>query len=81
MYSIKSIHDEFYFLVKSCRLWTRVTEALNRGDVQEATQEKYILEEEQRKGHKERKIKMVEWIPKMFERDDITGDWIYKHME
>ncbi|XP_071497434.1 oxysterol-binding protein-related protein 8-like, partial [Diadema antillarum] len=66
---------------ESERLWSRVTEALNHGDVHEATKEKYILEEEQRKGHKERKAKMVEWMPRLFERDDITGDWIYKHTD
>ena len=46
-----------------------------------ATQEKYILEERQRKEAKERKAKMVEWVPSLFERDLITGDWMYKYVE
>nr|XP_054761251.1 LOW QUALITY PROTEIN: oxysterol-binding protein-related protein 8-like [Lytechinus pictus] len=66
---------------ESEKLWRHVTAALSKGDVHDATKEKFILEEQQRNGHKERKIKMVEWVPKLFERDDITGDWIYKHMD
>eukprot|EP00057_Strongylocentrotus_purpuratus_P012544 XP_011667018.1 PREDICTED: oxysterol-binding protein-related protein 8 isoform X4 [Strongylocentrotus purpuratus] len=66
---------------ESERLWSHVTAALGKGEVHEATKEKYILEEQQRNGFKERKIKMVEWVPKLFERDDITSDWIYKHMD
>ena len=58
-----------------------MTAALAKGEVHDATKEKFILEESQRNGFKERKIKMVEWVPKLFERDDITSDWIYKHME
>lgn len=46
-----------------------------------ATQEKFILEERQRQEAKERKAQMIEWIPKLFERDSVTGDWIYKHIE
>ncbi|XP_071809388.1 oxysterol-binding protein-related protein 8-like isoform X2 [Asterias amurensis] len=66
---------------ESEKLWSRVTDSLARGEIQEATNEKFVLEEEQRKGHKERKIKMVEWIPRLFERDEITRDWVYKHMD
>lgn len=47
----------------------------------EATREKFVLEERQRNEAKERKAQMVEWVPKLFERDPITNDWIYKHIE
>ncbi|XP_022082788.1 oxysterol-binding protein-related protein 8-like isoform X2 [Acanthaster planci] len=66
---------------ESERLWSRVTEALGKSEIQEATNEKFVLEDEQRKGHKERKMKMVEWEPHLFERDEITRDWVYKHMD
>lgn len=46
-----------------------------------ATQEKYILEERQRNEAKERKAKMLEWVPRLFERDPLTGDWVYKFVE
>ncbi len=70
-----------FLIIEYCRLWSHVTDALKKHDVNDATHEKYLLEEEQRKGHKERKAKMVDWVPKLFERDEILGDWVYKHME
>ncbi|XP_071954625.1 oxysterol-binding protein-related protein 8-like isoform X3 [Antedon mediterranea] len=66
---------------ESEKLWVHVAEAIKKGDQTAATHEKYLLEEEQRKGHKERKVKNQEWVPKLFELDEITGDWVYKHMD
>lgn len=63
------------------RLWKSCGDALLSQDMHRATQEKYILEERQRQEAKERKAQMIEWVPKLFERDSITGDWIYKHIE
>ena len=63
------------------RLWARVSEAVSQGDQNAATQEKFLLEEAQRQGAKERKAKMIEWMPRLFERDTITGDWMYKYAE
>ena len=63
------------------RLWTAVSEAVVQGDQNAATHEKFLLEETQRQGTKERKAKMVEWVPRLFERDPITGDWVYKYAE
>ena len=40
-----------------------------------------LTEEAQRRSAKERKAKMLEWNPRLFERDEITGDWIYKYAE
>lgn len=64
-----------------CRLWTAVSAAIVQGDQNAATHEKYLLEEAQRQGAKERKAKMVDWVPRLFERDAITGDWMYKYAE
>ena len=50
-------------------------------DMHSATQEKFILEERQRQEAKERKMKMVDWVPNLFERDNITGEWVYKYIE
>jgi hypothetical protein len=58
-----------------------VSAAVIKQDQNAATHEKFILEEAQRKGARERKVKMVEWMPKLFERNDLTGDWIYKYAE
>jgi len=52
---------------------------------EKATLEKFILEEAQRKGHRERKEQGVDWIPRLFERptdgDGSINRWVYKHTE
>ena len=58
-----------------------MSEAVVSNDMHSATQEKFILEERQRQEAKERKMKMVEWVPNLFERDNITGEWVYKYIE
>ena len=72
-----SIH--VYHSIK--RLWKNVSDAVVSSDMHAATQEKYILEERQRNEAKERKAKMLEWVPRLFERDPLTGDWVYKFVE
>uniref|UniRef100_A0A8D0CUQ0 Oxysterol-binding protein n=1 Tax=Sander lucioperca TaxID=283035 RepID=A0A8D0CUQ0_SANLU len=47
---------------ESERLWQHVTRAINNKDQIEATNEKFILEEAQRKSARERKAKCEEWI-------------------
>lgn len=63
------------------RLWQRVSDAIAAADIQTATNEKFQLEDEQRKSTRERKIKMLDWTPRLFERNMITGDWVYKFAE
>lgn len=63
------------------RLWQHVTRAINNKDQTEATNEKFILEEAQRKSARERKAKCEEWIPALFEQDPITGEWHYRYAE
>ena len=58
-----------------------VSEAVAKCDQNAATHEKFLLEDAQRKGARERKAKMQDWIPRLFERNDITGDWVYKYAE
>ena len=58
-----------------------MSEAVLNNDMHAATHEKHILEEMQRNEAKERKAKMEEWVPRLFERDCLTGDWIYKALE
>jgi len=67
--------------VAVCRLWIRVSDAVVAADQHTATQEKFLIEEEQRRTARERKIKMVEWIPRLFEQNHITGEWVYKYAE
>ncbi|KAL3841612.1 hypothetical protein ACJMK2_019727 [Sinanodonta woodiana] len=66
---------------ESERLWKNLSDAIINGDMQKATQEKYVLEERQRQEAKERIIKMVQWVPKLFEQDPITEDWVYKYVD
>lgn len=67
--------------MESEKLWKKVSDAIVKGDINTATQEKYILEEKQRQNAKERKLIMEEWSPNLFERDPLTSDWIYKHAD
>ncbi|NWH18824.1 OSBL8 protein, partial [Grus americana] len=66
---------------ESEKLWQQVTRAINNKDQTEATQEKYVLEEAQRKSAKERKLKGEEWTCKLFDQDSVTGEWHYKYAE
>ena len=65
----------------SARLWQHVTRAINNKDQTEATNEKFILEEAQRKSARERKAKCEEWVPSLFEQDSVTGEWHYRYAE
>ncbi|XP_015208360.1 oxysterol-binding protein-related protein 8 isoform X2 [Lepisosteus oculatus] len=66
---------------ESEKLWQHVTRAINNKDQTEATNEKYILEEAQRKSARERKAKCEEWTPSLFEQDPITGEWHYRYAD
>uniref|UniRef100_A0A803VBD6 Oxysterol-binding protein n=1 Tax=Ficedula albicollis TaxID=59894 RepID=A0A803VBD6_FICAL len=66
---------------ESEKLWQQVTKAINNKDQTEATQEKYILEEAQRKSAKERKLKGEAWTCKLFDQDAVTGEWHYKYAD
>jgi len=58
-----------------------VSDSILRSDQTTATNEKCLLEEDQRRLSRERKAKMEEWRPRLFERNLITGDWVYKYAE
>uniref|UniRef100_A0A3B4DQX2 Oxysterol-binding protein n=1 Tax=Pygocentrus nattereri TaxID=42514 RepID=A0A3B4DQX2_PYGNA len=66
---------------ESERLWQHVTRAINNKDQTEATNEKFILEEAQRKSARERKAKCEEWTPALFEQDPGTGEWHYRYAD
>lgn len=44
-----------------------------------ATQEKFVLEEAQRKEARERGERP--WTPTLFHQDPVTSEWSYRHME
>uniref|UniRef100_A0A673BC88 Oxysterol-binding protein n=1 Tax=Sphaeramia orbicularis TaxID=375764 RepID=A0A673BC88_9TELE len=64
---------------ESERLWQHVTSAIMDRDQLRATQEKFVLEEAQRKEARERGDKP--WIPRLFHQDPVTSEWTYKHIE
>ncbi|XP_005803287.1 oxysterol-binding protein-related protein 5-like isoform X1 [Xiphophorus maculatus] len=64
---------------ESERLWQHVTSAILDRDQVRATQEKFVLEEAQRKEAKERGERL--WIPKLFQQDPVTSEWTYKHLD
>ncbi|XP_066525004.1 oxysterol-binding protein-related protein 8 isoform X2 [Hoplias malabaricus] len=66
---------------ESERLWQHVTRAINNKDQTEATNEKFLLEEAQRKCARERKAKCEEWSPALFEQDPSTGEWHYRYAD
>ncbi|KAI1887972.1 hypothetical protein AGOR_G00180260 [Albula goreensis] len=66
---------------ESEKLWQHVTRAINNKDQTEATNEKFILEEAQRKSARERKAKCEEWTPGLFEQDPATGEWHYRYAD
>uniref|UniRef100_A0A8C6V2P6 Oxysterol-binding protein n=1 Tax=Neogobius melanostomus TaxID=47308 RepID=A0A8C6V2P6_9GOBI len=66
---------------ESERLWQHVTRAINNKDQTEATNEKFFLEEAQRKSARERKAKCEDWIPALFEQDPVTGEWHYRYAD
>ncbi|KAH0616697.1 hypothetical protein JD844_028018 [Phrynosoma platyrhinos] len=66
---------------ESERLWQHVTRAINNKDQTEATHEKCILEEAQRKAAKERKAHDEEWVCRLFEPDPLTGEWNYRYAD
>lgn len=76
--SIISLCWGIFFNVPN-RLWQHVTRAIMERDQVQATQEKFVLEEAQRREAKERGDKP--WIPQLFQPDPITSEWIYRHME
>lgn len=61
------------------RLWQHVTSAIRDRDQMRATQEKFVLEEAQRKEARERGEKA--WTPKLFHQDPVTSEWSYRHIE
>uniref|UniRef100_A0AAY4DEY7 Oxysterol-binding protein n=1 Tax=Denticeps clupeoides TaxID=299321 RepID=A0AAY4DEY7_9TELE len=64
---------------ESERLWQHVTSAINDRDQNRATQEKFVLEEAQRKEARERGDKP--WTPKLFTLNPQSNDWTYRYME
>uniref|UniRef100_A0A667XC89 Oxysterol-binding protein n=1 Tax=Myripristis murdjan TaxID=586833 RepID=A0A667XC89_9TELE len=64
---------------ESERLWRHVTSAIMDRDQNRATQEKFVLEDAQRKEARERGDKP--WCPRLFHQDPVTSDWTYKHID
>lgn len=69
---------------ESEKLWARVSEAIKNTDQTAATREKLVLEDEQRRVHRELKENNKEWEPKYFERDTsvpVAHAWVYKYRD
>ncbi|KAG9352430.1 hypothetical protein JZ751_020844 [Albula glossodonta] len=64
---------------ESERLWQHVTSAIVNRDQERATQEKFILEEAQRKESRERGDRA--WSPRLFTLDPAYNEWRYKHAD
>ncbi|XP_046734828.1 oxysterol-binding protein-related protein 8 isoform X7 [Diprion similis] len=66
---------------ESENLWQAVTHAINNDDQVAATEAKTVLEEAQRERARERKLQGLEWVPKYFVQDIISGNWMYRHAD
>ncbi|MGH0122819.1 UNVERIFIED_CONTAM: hypothetical protein FKN15_003306 [Acipenser sinensis] len=64
---------------ESERLWLHVTNAIISKDQHKATQEKFILEEAQRQAARDQGDR--EWTPRLFRKDPISQDWLYKYAD
>ncbi|XP_035520824.1 oxysterol-binding protein-related protein 5 [Morone saxatilis] len=64
---------------ESERLWQHVTSAIMDRDQLRATQEKFVLEEAQRREARERGDKA--WTSRLFHQDPVTSEWTYRHMD
>lgn len=58
-----------------------MTSAINKGDQVKATQEKSVLEEEQRRRARERQEAFLDWKPLLFLQDPNSQEWHYKYEE
>lgn len=65
---------------ESKRLWRNVSDAITREDQVAATEEKTVLEEQQRTMAKERLENETEYVPELFELDSY-GNWVYKYAD
>uniref|UniRef100_A0A2K6KNN1 Oxysterol-binding protein n=1 Tax=Rhinopithecus bieti TaxID=61621 RepID=A0A2K6KNN1_RHIBE len=65
--------------LESERLWQHVTRAISKGDQHRATQEKFALEEAQRRRARERQESLTPWKPQLFHLDPITQEWHYRY--
>jgi len=66
---------------ESQRLWSKVAEAVKNTDQIVATEEKTILEEAQRKRAKELRERNEAHQSRLFELDQVSGQYIYKHAD
>ncbi|XP_013979332.2 oxysterol-binding protein-related protein 5 [Salmo salar] len=64
---------------ESERLWQHVTSAIVDRDQNQATQEKFVLEEAQRNQAKDRGDQP--WRPRLFNLDSVTNEWTYIHID
>ncbi|XP_023840483.1 oxysterol-binding protein-related protein 5 [Salvelinus sp. IW2-2015] len=64
---------------ESERLWQHVTRAIVDRDQNQATQEKFVLEEAQRNQAKDRGDQP--WRPRLFNLDSVTNEWTYTHID
>ncbi|KAM6961162.1 oxysterol-binding protein-related protein 5 isoform 2-T2 [Aplochiton taeniatus] len=64
---------------ESERLWQQVTSAIMDRDQNQATQEKFVLEEAQRNEARDRGDKP--WAPHLFQLDPDSNEWTYKHID
>ncbi|KAJ8343212.1 hypothetical protein SKAU_G00305410 [Synaphobranchus kaupii] len=64
---------------ESERLWSHVTSAIVSRDQEKATQEKFVLEEAQRREARERGDRA--WLPHLFTLDPVSNEWRYKYAD
>lgn len=62
-------------MLPHCRLWSKVTDAIKKKDLDAATDQKTIIEDGQRERNKEREEKGLKWEPRFFEIKEGAEDY------
>ena len=66
---------------ESERLWRKVSAAIVANDVHAAAEEKGVLEDAQRAAARSRKETDADVETKLFERDELLEEWVYKYAD
>jgi len=74
---VRSIDEQENY--ESRRLWQKVSTALIANDQETATDEKFTIEDAQRRAVKDREEKNITYTPRHFKYDEEKQQWIYNH--
>lgn len=66
--------------IESRKVWSQVTQSLQRGDIESATHYKNIIEKQQRSNEKLRKEKKIEYASRYFFKSKSNPDYVQRQL-